>query len=181
MNKVVKIAVPLAIGGGILLSFQFLTSRKSENTAPAASSPVTAAPQDPTHERASLEEELKKKPGHAPILLRLAEVARDQGKAAEAANYLRQLLESDPANKDARLELGRALYEGGDVEASIRETKQLLADHPKNVDALYNLGAIYANENQVALARQYWSEAVAAEPTSESGLKARDGLQKIGP
>lgn len=180
-RKVATIAVPLAIGGGILAFFGTLSGpRPASAPATATGSVGTVAPQDPVHEQASLEQQLKQNPGHTPILLRLAELARDQGKPAEGIDYLRQALETEPANADARLELGRALYEAGDIDGAIKETKQLVEDHPENVDGLYNLGAIYANRNQPDLARDYWTKAVAADALSDSGLKAKNGLQQIG-
>ena len=66
-RKIVTIVVPLLIGGGILFSLLKLTGPKSE---PAATSSITV-PQNSAHEKASLEEQLQKNPGHPPILLRL--------------------------------------------------------------------------------------------------------------
>jgi cytochrome c-type biogenesis protein CcmH/NrfG len=181
LKKAATIAAPLVIGGAILSVLGFVSSPSGEQPpAGAAATGAIAPPQDATHERAMLQDQLKQNPGHAPILLRLAEIARQDGKGAEADAYLRELLEGDPLNADARLELGKALYEAGDIDGAIRETKQLVTDHPDNVDGLYNLGAIYANQNQPEQARLYWSQAVAVGPTSESGLKAKNSLQQIG-
>ncbi len=180
-KKIATIAVPLAIGGGILAFFGTLSGPRSSGAPATANASVgTVAPQDTIHEQASLNQQLKQNPGHPPILLRLSELARDQGKHAEAIDYLRQALETEPTNADARLELGRALYEAGDIEGAIRETKQLVEDHPDNVDGLYNLGAIYANQGQPDLARDYWTKATAVDALSDSGLKAKNGLQQIG-
>ncbi|HWP86081.1 MAG TPA: tetratricopeptide repeat protein, partial [Terriglobia bacterium] len=55
----------------------------------------------------------------------------------------------------------------------------LLANDPQNAEALYNLGAIYANQKDAARARQYWSRAIASDPQSESGQKARQGLETL--
>jgi len=180
-RTIVTIVVPLLIGGAVLFSLRSLMGPKP-SAAPAATSTssATVVPQNAAHEKASLEEELRKNPGHPPILLRLAEMSASQGDAKAAIQYLKQAVDADSKNADARLELGRALHDSGDIEGAIRETKQLLADHPTNVDGLYNLGAIYANQNQNDLARQYWDKAVAAEPMSDSGLKAKDGLTKLG-
>jgi cytochrome c-type biogenesis protein CcmH/NrfG len=180
-RKIVTIVVPLLIGGGILFSLKLLMGPKSSEAPSASTSAVTPVPQNAAHEKASLEEELRKNPGHPPSLLRLAEIASSQNDAAGAIQYLKQAVAADGKSADARLELGRALHDSGDIEGALRETKQLLADHPQNVDGLYNLGAIYANQNQFDLARQYWNQAVAAEPASDSGLKAKDGLSKLGP
>lgn len=179
-RKVIIATVSLAIGIGTFMMLNKMMSPAGSKPSPAKSETQSAVPQNPAHERAALEEELKKKPGHPPILLRLAELERDAGRPAGAVPYLRQILDQDSKNEDARLELGRMLYDAGDVEGALKETKQLLADHPGQVDGLYNLGAIYANQNRPDLARKYWSEAVAAAPASDSGARSRDSLAKLG-
>ncbi len=166
-------------GIGTLLVLNKMMSPSGGKSSVASTETQSAVPQNPAHERA-LEEELKKKPGHPPILLRLAELERDAGRPAGAVPYLRQILEQDPKNEDARLELGRMLYDAGDVEGALKETQQLLADHPNQVDGLYNLGAIYANQNRLDLAREYWSKAVVTAPLSDSGRRAKDSLAKLG-
>ncbi len=178
-RKVIIAVVPIAIGLGTLLVLNKMMSPGSKSS-PVSTQTQSAVPENPAHERAALEEELKKKPGHPPILLRLAELEREAGRPSGAVPYLRQILEQDSKNEDARLELGRALYDAGDVEGALKETQQLLADHPNQVDGLYNLGAIYANQNRLDMARAYWSQAVAAAPTSDSGARARESLAKLG-
>ena len=131
------------------------------------------------HELAMLTEQLKRKPGHAPVLLRMAELEQQGGKPAKAVEYLRELLNSDPANRDARLELGRALYNAGDAQGALAETRRLIEADPKNVDALYNLGAIYANLSDFGQARLAWLEAVRVAANSESGKRAAAGLTQI--
>jgi cytochrome c-type biogenesis protein CcmH/NrfG len=181
MTKGWTIAIPLIIGGGILFSLWKLTGPRPSTTPAPASATTTVAPQNAAHELASLEEELRKNPGHVPILLRLAELSSSQGKASEAIKYLKQAVETDASNADARLELGRALYDTGDIAGATEQTLELVKRHPNNVDALYNLGAIYANQNKNDLARQYWNQAVTLEPTSDSGQKAKAGLSKLVP
>ena len=179
-RKVIIAVVPIAIGVGTLFVLNKMMSPSGSKSSPASTQTQSAVPENPAHERAALEEELRKKPGHPPILLRLAELERDAGRPSGAVPYLRQILDQDPKNEDARLELGRALYDAGDVEGALKETKQLLVDHPDQVDGLYNLGAIYANQNRLDLAREYWSKAVATAPTSDSGGRARESLAKLG-
>ncbi len=179
-RNIIIAVVALSIGLGTLLVLNKMMSPSGSKSAPATTETKTSVPQNPAHERAALEEELQRKPGHPPILLRLAELEREAGRPSGAVPYLRQILEQDSRNEDARLELGRMLYDAGDVEGSLKETQQLLADHPNQVDGLYNLGAIYANQNQLDKAREYWSKAVAAAPTSDSGARARESLAKLG-
>ena len=127
----------------------------------------------------SLQQHLSKKPNHTPVLLRMAQLAREMGKPSEAAQHLRQALQQEPGNREARLELGRALYETGDIAGAIKETQELLNKDPRDVDALYNLGAIYGNMKQDDSARKYWLKAVAIAPGSPSGQLARQGLTQL--
>ena len=129
----------------------------------------------------SLQQHLNKKPNHTPVLLRMAQVAREMGKPAEAAQHLRQALQQEPKNREARLELGRALYEMGDIGGAIKETQELVSKDPRDVDALYNLGAIYGNMRQDDSARKYWLQAVAIAPGSPSGQLAKQGLSQLSP
>lgn len=131
------------------------------------------------NDAASLEEALEKNPAHAPILLRMAELALSSGDPEGAAEHLRKAVAIDANDLDARLELGRALYESGDKEGSIRETEALLQLAPDHVDALYNLGAIYANQGKSDAAIGYWAQAVAAAPQSPSGRSAQAGLNVL--
>lgn len=182
-KKVLIAAVPLLLGISIFAVLQGLLSHRSDSSGPTDPNAGAELKQfvttNPEHERAELQEELKKKPGHPPILLRLAEIERDSGHPDKAVTHLRQVLDSDANNQDALLELGRMLYQTGDVDGAIAQTKHLLEVNPKQVDGLYNMGAIYANIGRSDLARQYWNQAVAAGPDSDSGRMAKDGLLKL--
>lgn len=153
----------------------------SRKAAPAVQTPTTpSAPPNAAHERASLEEQLRKKPGHAPVLLRLAQIAMEQGQPAEARGRLEELLKAEPKNLEAMLELGRTCYELDDLSCAIAETEKVLAQDGKHVDALYNLGAIYANTGDTMKARQYWQKAVQSAPDSDSGKKSAAALKQLG-
>ncbi len=109
---------------------------------------------------AALDEGLKKKPDHPPILLRLAELARDAKQREQAA---------DSTNRDARLEFSRFNVAHALVRAASpllatpifstpvtgTDVEGALADHPNQIDALYNIRAIHANLGKIDLARQY--------------------------
>jgi len=140
---------------------------------------TTTSTADQEHELAGLKDQLKKNPNHTPVLLRMAEVARGLGKTSESIDYLTQAVAGDPANVEARLELGRELFESGKIDKAIEVTKQILEKKPGNVDALYNLGAIYGNIGQDDMAQQYFQKAVASDPNSSSGLKAKKGLETL--
>ncbi len=125
------------------------------------------------HEEKVLEMALTKKPGHTPVLLKLAKLASDSGRYKEAEDHLREVLSHEPDNTDARLELGKVLYQEGDIEGAIKETSEILKTHPTHADALYNLGAIYGNLGNSGRAREYWDRLIAADPQSESGKRAQ--------
>ncbi|MEQ1884582.1 MAG: tetratricopeptide repeat protein [Bryobacteraceae bacterium] len=179
-KKILTIAVPVALGLAIQLSLTWMNGPKAKPAAPDSSTATTAAPENAAHEKASLEEQLKRTPGHAPILLRLSELERAEGHSKEALDYLKRASTADPTSEDALLEYSKALYESGDTAGAEMQSKLLIEKHPDSVDGLYNLGAIFANEGRVDLARQYWERAVSVKPDSESGRKAKDGLQQIG-
>jgi tetratricopeptide (TPR) repeat protein len=158
--------------------FWRLLNPRAAPTPMAKTEPV--APPNPAHEKAMLEEQLRKKPSHAPVLLRLAQLATEQGRPAEARRHLEALLKADPSHLEARLELGRACYALNDLACATTETEKILAVDPNHADALYNLGAIHANIGQTGKAREYWNRAVRTAPSSESGKKAAAGLKQLG-
>ena len=176
-TTMLAIALPLALCAAATLVVSRLGPGHKASAATA--SPAAAAPQNPAHERAALEEQLKQNPDHAPILLRLADLEQESGNSSAAVSYLKKVLAKDSQNEEARLELGRLLYDSGDVDGAIRETKQLLTDHPGQVDGLYNLGAIYANLNRFDLAKDYWSKAITTDAQSDSGRKAKAALDQV--
>ena len=163
--------------------FTFLLMRVTPGSAPPAAArqePPRPGVETPEHEWKELSVQLEKKPGHVPVLMRMAQLERDKGKLDDAVSHLRDAVTSEPGNVDARLELGRALYDKGDVGGAIAETEKILSADPKQVDALYNLGAIYANLGNAERARSYWKKAVEAGANADSGRKAQQGLSKLG-
>jgi len=180
-----RLLAAVALSGAIAASLLMLDQHRDSSSAPSPAASPGATPSsgnpaaDRAHELKALQQELEQKPGHAPILLRMAQISSELGKRADAISYLQQLVKADPKSVDGHLELGRLLYENKDVEGSLRETLKILDINPKQVDALYNLGAIYANLNNAQLARTYWNRAVASDPNSDSGKRARDGLNKL--
>jgi cytochrome c-type biogenesis protein CcmH/NrfG len=179
------IIASLAAAVVVYWGFAELTRSRSFTTIPGNKAngggvkPADVAAGANPHEWQVLGQQLEKKPGHVPILLRMAQIALDRGEFSEAARLLRQAVDQEPQNLDARLELGRALYGSGDVTSAIAETEEILKSSPNHVDALYNLGAIYANTNQIDSASSFWQRAVASDPASESGRKAEIGLKHL--
>ncbi len=158
----------------------FLLKVVSRSERPPATAQAKMTGESPDHELKMLAVELQKKPGHTPVLLRMAQLEREKGEVDSAAGHLREVLANEPANPDAHLELGRILYEKGDIGSAIAETTKVLAADPKQVDALYNLGAIYANTGDPARARSYWTKAVQSDSNADSGRKAREALTRLG-
>ena len=133
----------------------------------------------PAHEKAFLEEQLKTKPNHPPILVRLGEVERSMGQLADARKHLEQALQVDPSLVDARLELSMVCYQLKDEREAERQNLLVLKQDAKQPDALYNLGAIEANRGQFAQAREYWQKLVQYAPDSASGKNAAVALTKL--
>ena len=175
-RRAILVVCLAAVGAGGLFLFRLVSI--SEAPAPRKQAAVQ---ENPDHELKMLTVQLEKKPGHLPVLMRMAQIEHDQGKMTDAVKHLRDAAASEPSNPDVHLELGRILYETGARDEARKETEQALALNPKSVDALYNLGAISANAGDPRGARSYWEKAVALDPASESGKKARDSIGKLTP
>ncbi|HLK18662.1 MAG TPA: tetratricopeptide repeat protein [Bryobacteraceae bacterium] len=182
-----KLLAVVAVAGAVAVPWILLQKHHERAASPNSGTQVSGPASsgnpnaDRIHELKALEEELRKKPEHPPILFRMAQLSGELGRTAEAVGYLRRLLKVEPANNEARLELGRLLYETNDLQGSIAETSKILESDPKQVDALYNLGAIYANLNKPDTAREYWNRAVASDPASDSGKRSKESLLKLAP
>lgn len=168
-----------------LLFFVILKPRKQGSGAggaaqdASAAAPAGAAPADPVHEMASLEEQRKQNPNHAPILIRMAELKKQGGDGAEALKLLQEAAKTEPGNAEIQLELGKALFESNDPQGAIQATSRILEKDKNHVDALYNLGAIYGNMGDDAKAHEYFTRAAEANPTSDSGMKAKAALVQL--
>ncbi len=175
-----SVVVSLSVGT-ILAGTGWWLIRQSK-AAPAAKEATAAveAPKNLPHEKAFLEEELKRSPDHAPVILRLAAIDREMGDAEHGRKRLEEALKLNPGLLEVRLELSRVLYEAGDKEGAATQTKKILELDPKNVDALYNLGAINANQGKVPEAGKFWGEAKRLGPDTPSGKKAAEGLKQLG-
>lgn len=175
-NRILSATVLLAVTSGLVY---WIVKPKASNSVAGQAQTSADAPPNPAHELASLEESLRQSPNHVPILLRLAEMKHQAGKISEAITHLQSAVKAEPANVDARLELGRLLFESKDIDGALQVTNEILKSDPKNVDALYNIGAIYGNLGKEELAREYWGRAIAAAPDSESGRKAKAGMDQL--
>ena len=166
--------------GGIIV---YTCIRMMPREAPSSGTPQPSGARTPgsdkQHEAVFLSEALKKKPDHAPVLMRLAQVSAESGKHDQAIRYLKEILEREPANLEARLELGKAFFESGDVQSGIEQTKRILERQPEHADALYNIGAIYANLGNSSLALEYWNRLFASQPQSESARRARTLVSQL--
>jgi tetratricopeptide (TPR) repeat protein len=185
-RRVLKAAVLAATAAVLLLAtlwdFEGSSSKEpSPVSGPATDVAGSSAPieRPDAHEAKMLAGALKKKPDHTPVLMRLATLASQEGKTADARKHLEDVLRNEPENPDARLELGKLLYETGDVAGAIEQTRRILKDDPENPDALYNLGAIYGNLGNTELALQHWQRLIAAAPESESARRARQMIGQL--
>jgi tetratricopeptide (TPR) repeat protein len=146
-----------------------------ESAHKAADRPIS----DGQHEKEILKLALEKSPGHAPVLLRLAEIESEDGHLEESAGHLRRILQADPGNQEANLELGKVLFQLGDVRGAIEHTEAILHTHPTYEAALYNMGAIYANIGNKRRALEYLEKIAALHSNSENAKKAQLMLSRL--
>jgi cytochrome c-type biogenesis protein CcmH/NrfG len=190
--QILKIPVIcLTLGLAMLVCF-LLLRLPHEGSHPAAQSIPALRPshsgtslQDPSkvqnamHEEKVLNLALQKKPGHAPVLLQLAQLEAAKGQFKEAEGHLQQIVNAEPANIAARLELGKTKFQLGDVAGALENTLAILKSNPTQPDALYNLGAIYGNLGDKKRALEYWNKLLSTAPNSESGKHARQLISQL--
>ncbi len=189
--RILKIGVLCLALGTLLLIFRFAPKRgtgSANRPAPTAATQrtttsVVAKPDvsagKSEHDVKVLEAALSKKPGHTPVLMKLAKLEEDKGQLDKAAEYLQDIVKQEPGNLEAKLELGRVFYQKGNIQGALDQTQAIIKAQPNNADALYNLGAIYGNLGNARLAREYWGRLIAADPKSESGKRAQEMMARL--
>ena len=186
--RAMKIGVLCATVVVALLVYRFGPKRETAKPTakPVASSAPSPAevmmsegPGKEAHEAKVLEMALSKKPGHTPVLMKLAKLEEDKGNLDEATRHLLEIVKNEPGNMEARLELGRLYFQRGNIQGALDQTQAILKVQPDNPDALYNLGAIYGNLGNAALAREYWGRLIAKSPQSDSGKRAQQMIAML--
>ncbi|MDY0230960.1 MAG: tetratricopeptide repeat protein [Candidatus Saccharicenans sp.] len=108
------------------------------------------------------------------INLKLAEVLRLKGQAAEAMDLTRSVLDKNPHELEALSFLGNVYYEEGKFEEAKDIFTEILNFYPLNVNARYKLGRINLGQGEVDKAYEYF------EPLIDSYLKKRKEEKAIG-
>jgi Flp pilus assembly protein TadD len=188
--RLMKFGVLFGMVLAAILIYRFGPKRENEKGAARSAAPAASTrggamsaddPGKDAHEAKVLEMALTKKPGHTPVLMKLAKLEEDKGNLDEATRHLQQIVKSEPGNYEARLELGRVYFQRGNIQGALDETQAILKAQPQNADALYNLGAIYGNLGNAGLAREYWGRLISFAPDSESGKRARQMMAQLPP
>jgi len=146
--------------------------------------PKIPAPEIPrawnaAHEKVFLAEQLIRNSTHAPILLRLAQLERQEGDLRAARQHLEQAAAVDSKQVDVRLELSLVCWELGDFAAAEEQNRAVLRIDPGQPDALYNLGAIAANRGDARQARQFWTAAQRRGVNSDAAEKSRRAIERL--
>lgn len=113
------------------------------------------AANDPQAAIDSYEAALTVDPGYTPILLKLAEAAREEELQGKAIRYYREAMERDPKNLAAISGEGEALAEKGAIEKARRNLAKL--------EAMCGANCAETQELAVALSRQPRERVLTAE------------------
>jgi len=166
------------LGAGLLIAVGAWLLLRPAQTSGAVERPSARA-WDTVHEKVFLTEQLRRDPKHTPVLLRLAQIERQDGDLARARRHLEEAVAADGSQVDIRLELSLVCSELGDVAAAEEQNREVLRLAPGQPDALYNLGAIAANRGDVLHARQYWLSVVGSGRNSDATAKSLAGIQRL--
>lgn len=127
-----------------------------------------------------LERALELDPGNDAIRVRYAERLIEVGRESEATAQLSGLLDRQPANHRARMALVSAAFARHDWSRVVEQCNILLASDPPpevRAAALSALGAVAVRRGESGAARNYLTEALAADPENASARLQFAGLE----
>ncbi len=97
-----------------------------------------------------------------------------RNKAAEATPRLEAAVREDPANVQAALYLGLAYQQLGRLDDAIQTFRKVLPRAGEKQPLIaYNLGNVYFQKNAAAFAEQYYTQAIAGDPSYASAYLNR--------
>ena len=104
------------------------------------------------------------KPDSDVVLLQLASVAEQQGRAEEAIALYGRIPEKSPFRRASELQLGLNLADLDRKDEAIAQLKRLLEASPDDMRAYLALGGVYASTENYRAAADLYDQAVARRP-----------------
>lgn len=108
--------------------------------------------------------------------LRVANLYDDGQAYSKAIAAYEKVLELDSKLTDARVDLAICLLNAGEMRRAVQQMKQAVTDNPSHQKANLNMGILNAQIGQTDEAKKYWQAALALNPNSDAGKKAKDLL-----
>ena len=105
----------------------------------------------------TLESRARARPDDLPTRLALAQAYEQDGRAADAADQYKAVLERDPSNVPALNGLGLILFRSGSFDGALVAADRVLAIRPRDADALFLKGLVLYQEARYADAVSVWS------------------------
>ncbi len=154
LKQAVEVHEEIAVGG-----------KKISKDAAAAIESGNAAleKKDYAAARESYLKALPELPDNTALLMRIALADEADGRADEALDYARRVIAREPENLNARLTIAGIELEKGRLDAA----KDALAGIPEEriTSSMYlNMGILMFNKNNLPLAEDYFSKAIAKQP-----------------
>ncbi|MBN1296744.1 tetratricopeptide repeat protein [bacterium] len=100
------------------------------------------------------------------------------GKLTEAILVWRRGLELDDRDADLHFQIAVALFRQGDMSGAEAGYKEALRIKPDFVKALTNLGFLYYQNYRYDMARGYWQQSLAIDPTQEEVRRRLKEIEK---
>ncbi len=118
----------------------------------------------------------KRFPNEPQVLLYYGYTLEKLGEMEAAENAYRDSLRNSPDNSRALLRLGTVLIKRGRLEEARSFLESLTRKYPTYTVAWWNLGITYHQLNELRLAEEAWSQALALEPNN---LKIQRTLERV--
>jgi tetratricopeptide (TPR) repeat protein len=105
-------------------------------------------------------------PAHPDANLLMGNIAAQEGRRDDAANYARAVLRTNPSHVDANLFMADYLLQGGRREEAVKHLEAALQVNPNRSDVKFQLGVVYIQQGRLADALRLAREIEQSEPKS---------------
>jgi len=134
--------------------------------------------------RAHYETLLARRPDLAATLhLQIARCYKEEGDGEAEIDHLKAALDANPDNHAVRTLLGMELIERGEIDEGLEWLSQVDESRIASPDVLYNIGVALLNKGRQGEAIDYFTKALAVDPSYADGYYQRGltylGLQKL--
>jgi tetratricopeptide (TPR) repeat protein len=127
----------------------------------------------------TLEQALALDPNHVDSLKLISSILINEGREADAQQYVARLPAGQQVDPNALLNQGISLYNEGNLDEALSRFDQIVADYPSLADAYYYRGLVYLGKSQNAQAISDFKKMLELDPNHANAEEAKEFLQYL--